>query len=106
MTTFDRREEAFENRFAHDEDLTFKAQARRNRQLGLWTARLPGKPGAEAEDYAQALVASGIEGGGADGIVRHLQHDFGLAGVAESEHEIRRRMDDVLAAAQLAVRSA
>lgn len=104
--TFDKREEAFENRFAHDAELTFKAHARRNHQLGLWAARQLGKQDAEAEDYAQALIATAIEGGGADAIARKLQHDFGVAGVTQSEHEIRRHMDEMLAEALRAVRSA
>ena len=106
MTTFDRREEAFENRFAHDEELAFKAQARRNRQLGLWAAQQLGKHGLEVEEYAQALVAVAVEAGDGEAIVRTLQHDFSLGGVARSEQQISRRMDDLLAEAKAAVRSA
>ncbi len=106
MTTFDRREEAFENRFAHDEELTFKAHARRNHRLGLWAASQLGKTGQDAEEYAQALVTVEIEGGGSDAIARKLQHDFMIGGVVQSEHQVRRRMDDLLAEAQRDVRSA
>lgn len=106
MTTFDRREETFESRFAHDQEMTFKARARRNDQLGRWAAEQLGKQGTATEDYAQGLIAIGIEGGGDDDIVRKLQHDFGIAGVTQSEHQIRRRMDEMLVASLQALRSA
>ena len=58
MTTFDKREEGFEQQFAHDEELRFKATARRNKLLGLWAAEKLGLTGAEAEDYAKSIVMS------------------------------------------------
>ena len=58
MTTFDKREQGFENKFAHDEELRFKAEARRNKLLGLWVAEKLGKSGADADAYAREVVAS------------------------------------------------
>ena len=61
MTTFDKREEGFEKQFAHDEELKFKATARRNKLLGLWAAEKLGLSGAEAEDYAKSVVMADFE---------------------------------------------
>ncbi|MBN9000180.1 MAG: DUF1476 domain-containing protein [Rhizobiales bacterium] len=99
MTTFDKREDAFENRFAHDEELKFKAVARRNRQLGLWAAGLLGKSGDAAEAYAEEVVASDFEEAGDEDVFRKLRTDFDAAGVAQSDHQIRRTMADLLATA-------
>ena len=97
MTTFDDRERAFENRFAHDEDLSFRAQARRNRQVGLWAAHQLGHTGAEAEAYTADVVAAAIERGGADAVVSKIAADFGRHGLHITEHQIHRRMDEILA---------
>ncbi len=105
MTTFDRREEAFENRFAHDEELEFKAHARRNHKLGLWAAGLMGLLAQDAEEYSQTVISAAIEGGGTEAIVRKLQHDFEARHVAQSEHQIRRHMDEFLVLARHEVRS-
>ena len=99
MTTFDKREDAFENRFAHDEELKFKAVARRNRQIGLWAAGLLGKSGDAAEAYAEEVVASDFEEAGDEDVFRKLRTDFDAAGVAQSDHQIRRTMADLLATA-------
>jgi hypothetical protein len=104
VTTFDKREEAFENRFVHDEELEFKAHARRNHKLGLWAATQLGKVGQDAEEYAQALMAAEIEGGGNEALVAKLVHDFAVRKVAQSEHQIRRHMDEFLADARAEVR--
>ena len=106
MTTFDKREEAFENRFVHDEEIEFKAHARRNYKLGLWAAGQMGRQGQEAEDYAQSLIAAEIEGGGAPALLGRLTSDFAAAGIVQSEHQIRRHMDEFLAQARLEVRTA
>ena len=105
MTTFDKREEAFENRFVHDEELEFKAHARRNRKLGLWAAQQLGLDGEDAEEYAQALISAEIDGGGSEALVGKLQHDFAAAKVGQSEHQIRRHMDEFLAEARQEVRT-
>lgn len=99
MTTFDQRRDAFESIFAHDEALKFRAVARRNRELGLWAAKLLGKTGDEAEAYAsEVIVADFVEAGDED-VFRKIRADLDAAGVAESDHQIRRTMDELLAVA-------
>ena len=97
MTTFDDRERAFENLFAHDQDLAFRAQARRNRELGLWAAHQLGLGGDEAEAYAGKLLAVAIEHGGDDAVVAKLGEDLGKHGLDVSQHRIRHRMAELLA---------
>ena len=95
-TTFDKREEGFENQFAHDEELRFKAIARRNKMLGLWAAGLLGKSGADAEAFAKDVLLAEFDEGGDEAIVRKLVKD--LAGKA-SEQQIRDQMNTLLAQA-------
>lgn len=105
MTTFDKREDAFENRFAHDEELKFRAIARRNRQLGLWAAGLLGKRGEDAEAYASDIVAAEFGGAGSGEVFRKLRADFDAAGVVQSDHQIHRNMDEMLAQAMEQIRT-
>ncbi|MCV2864166.1 DUF1476 domain-containing protein [Albidovulum sediminicola] len=77
MTTFDERENAFENKFAHDEELRFKAEARRNKLLGLWAAGLLGKAGDEAAAYAKEVVVSDFEEAGDEDVFRKVAGDLG-----------------------------
>ncbi len=99
MTTFDEREQAFEAKLAHDEELKFKANVRRNKWLGLWAAEKLGKAGEEAENYATALIAADLEEGGEEDIFKIVRADFDTAGVEQSDHQIRRKMDELLVAA-------
>ncbi len=99
MTTFDEREKAYEAKLAHDEELKFKANVRRNRLLGLWAAEKLAKTGKAAEAYASALVAAQLEGNGDEALFRKVRADFDAAGVAQSDHQIRREMQELLAAA-------
>ncbi|HEV2574521.1 DUF1476 domain-containing protein [Methylocella sp. CPCC 101449] len=99
MSTFDKREDGFEKKFAHDEELRFKANARRNKLLGLWAAEKLGKSGDDAEAYARAVIAADIEEAGDEDVFRKLRKDFDAAGVAQSDHQIRRTMDELLAQA-------
>jgi hypothetical protein len=99
MTTFDEREHAFEAKLAHDEELKFRATARRDKWLGLWAAGKLGKAGAAADDYASRLVATEIEIGSAGQILKTIRADFDRAGVDIPDHEIRRKMDELLVAA-------
>jgi hypothetical protein len=99
MTTFDEREHAFEAKLAHDEELKFKARARRDKRLGIWAAGKLGKAGAAAEDYASRLVATGTEKDSAGQILKIIRVDFDRAGVDIPDHEIRRKMDELLVAA-------
>jgi hypothetical protein len=99
MTTFDKREEGFEKQFAHDEELRFKATARRNKMLGLWAAEKLGLAGAEAEAYAKSVVMSDFEDGGDHDVFRKIRADFDAKKIAQSDHQIRRTMDELLARA-------
>ena len=103
MSTFDKRENAFENKFAHDEELRFKATARRNKLLGLWAAEKLGKSAADADAYAKEVIAADFEEAGDEDVFRKIRKDFDAAGVAQSDHQIRRTMDELLqtAAAQI-----
>jgi hypothetical protein len=99
MTTFDKREEGFEKKFAHDEELRFKANARRNKLLGHWAAEKLGLTGADAEAYAKTVVMADFEEAGDDDVFRKLNTDFQAKGVAQSEHQIRRIMEELMNAA-------
>ncbi|MWB77007.1 DUF1476 family protein [Pseudooceanicola sp. 216_PA32_1] len=77
MTTFDDRENAFENKYAHDEAMKFKAEARRNKLLGLWAAGLLGKSGADADAYAAEVVKADFEEAGYEDVIRKVAADLG-----------------------------
>jgi hypothetical protein len=106
MTTFDKREEGFEKRFAMDEESRFKALARRNKKLGLWAAEKLGLAGEAAEAYAKEVVVADLEEAGDEDVFRKLRADFDAKGVDVSDHQIRRNMDEFLAAAAAEVKSA
>lgn len=97
MTTFQDRERAFENKYAHDQEMVFKAVARRNKKLGLWAAGLLGKTGADAESYAMEVIRSDFEEAGHEDVVRKLLAD--LANVAD-EATIRAKMAELLTEAK------
>ena len=99
MTTFDRREEGFEKKFAHDEELRFKAMARRNRLLGEWAAEKLGLSGDEAAAYAKTVVMADFEEPGEEDVFRKVRADFDANGVDQSDHQIRRTMDELMATA-------
>jgi len=100
MTTFDDREAAFENKFAHDEELRFRAIARRNKLLGLWAAQRLGKTGAEAEAYAKSVVLADFQTAGDDDVLDKVRGDLEGAGVeSASQAEIRAQMDTLMAQA-------
>ena len=101
-TTFDKREEGFEKQFAHDEELRFKAFARRNKLLGLWAAGILGKTGADAEAYAKEVVLADFEESGDNDVVRKVVKD--LAGKGIGEPEIRAQMAALLAQAVEAIK--
>ena len=96
-TTFDKRQEGFEKKFAHDEELKFKAYARRNKLLGLWAAGVLGKQGAEAEAYAKEVVLADFEEAGDNDVVRKVTKD--LEGKGITEQDIRAKMNELLAQA-------
>jgi hypothetical protein len=99
MTTFDKREEAFEKQFAHDEELKFKATARRNKLLGLWAAEKMGLTGADADSYALSVVMTDFEEPGDHDVVRKIRKDFDAKGVVQSDHQISRTMNELMAKA-------
>lgn len=99
MSTFDKREEGFESKFAHDEELRFKATARRNKLLGLWAAELLGYQGDKAEDYAKEVVRADFEEPGDEDVFRKIRADFDANTVDQSDHQIRRTMDELMATA-------
>ncbi len=100
MSTFNDRENAFENKYAHDEEMMFKAIARRNKLLGLWAAELMGKSGDEATDYAKSVVLADFEEAGHEDVVRKVEADLGSKADAAT---IRAKMDELLAVAKAQV---
>lgn len=105
MTTFDKREEGFEKRFALDEETRFKALARRNKKLGLWAAQMLGLSGEAAEAYAKEVVFADIQEAGDEDVFRKLRADFDAKSLTVSDHQIRRNMEELLAAATLEVKA-
>jgi len=97
MTTFDDRENAFENKFAHDQEMQFRAEARRNKLMGLWVADILGKSEEEAEAYAKEVVKADFEEAGHEDVMRKVMGDLGDR-VAEAE--VRRKYDELLAVAK------
>ncbi|RBI75202.1 DUF1476 domain-containing protein [Roseovarius sp. TE539] len=93
MTTFDDRENAFENKFAHDEEMKFRAVARRNKLLGLWAAELMGKTGDDADAYAREVVKADFEEAGHEDVVRKVAGDLGDLADPDT---IRGKMDELL----------
>ena len=96
MTTFDKREEGFEKKFAHDEELRFKANARRNKLLGLWAAEKLGITGDAANVYAKEVVMADFEEAGEEDVFKKLRKDFDAKGVVQSDQEVRRAMADLM----------
>ncbi len=102
MSTFDDRENAFENKFAHDEEMQFKAVARRNKLVGLWAAELMGKSGDAATEYAKTVVLADFEEAGHEDVVRKVEAD--LNGIADAD-AIRAKMAELLPEAQAQIMS-
>jgi len=96
MTTFDKREEGFEKKFAHDEELRFKANARRNKLLGLWAAQKMGLSGPAADAYSKEIVVADFEEAGDDHVLRKVSKDFKAKGVAQTDQQIRQTMDALM----------
>ena len=97
MTTFDDRENAFESKFAHDEALRFRVEARRNKLLGLWAAELMGKSGEAAADYAKEVVSADFEEAGDEDVYRKVAGDLGDRA---AEATIRAKMAELMAEAK------
>lgn len=105
MPSLKDREEGFERKFALDEELRFKATARRNRMLGLWAAEKLGKSGTDADAYSKEVVMSDFEEAGDHDVVRKILKDFEAAGVDQSEHQIRRTMEEMMGQAVEAIKN-
>ena len=99
MTTLKDRQNAFETKHAHDEELRFKTTARRNKLLGLWAAEKLGLGGTEAADYAKAVVAADFEEPGDADVIRKVRGDLEAAGVPNAEAEVRRALEQCMARA-------
>jgi len=97
MTTFDDRENAFENKYAHDAEMQFRAEARRNKLLGLWAAEMMGKTGDEAAEYARQVVAADFEEAGSEDVVRKVVADLDGRVTAD---EVRGKLGMLLAEAK------
>ena len=97
MTTFDDREAAFENKFAHDQEMQFRAEARRNKLMGLWVAEILGKSGDEAAEYAKSVVKADFEEAGHEDVMRKVLGDLGDR---IPEAEVRAKYDALLAEAK------
>ena len=105
MNSFDKREEGFEKKFALDADQKFKAEARRNKLLGLWAAEKLGITGDAAAAYAKEVVASDFEESGDADVLRKVLGDFTAKGVAMTEPELRTKMDELMAQAVAQVKA-
>ena len=104
MTTFDKREEGFEKKFALDEEQKFKAEARRNRLLGLWAAEKLGLTGDAATAYSKEVVAADFEEAGDQDVENKVVKDFAAKGIAISAPEVRAKMTELMAVAAAQVR--
>ncbi|MEL6220880.1 MAG: DUF1476 domain-containing protein [Pseudomonadota bacterium] len=100
MAQFEDREKAFEAKFAHDAEMQFKAEARRNKLLGLWAAAKMGMGEADAEAYAKQVIAADFEEAGDEDVYRKVAKDFADKGVAVQEAELREQMREYLAQAK------
>jgi len=100
MSQFDDRKKGFEKKFEKDQELQFKATARRNRLLGAWAAGLMGVTGEAADAYAKDVVKADFELPGDEDVVRKILGDLKAKGITQSEHQIRKKMDELFAVAK------
>ena len=99
MASFEDREKGFERKFAHDEELKFRATARRNKLLGLWAAEQMGITGDAAQAYAREVIKADLVEPGEEDVFRKIRSDFDAKGVSQSDHQIRRKMADLMGVA-------
>jgi hypothetical protein len=100
MSGLDDREKGYENKYAHDQEIEFKANARRNKLLGLWAAEQMGLDGEAAAEYAKSVVIADFEEAGDEDVFRKIRGDFDAKGVDLSDHLLRKEMDELLAKAR------
>jgi len=105
MSGIDDRESGFENKYAHDQELEFKANARRNKLVGLWAAELMGLNGEAATAYAKTVIIADFEEAGDDDVFRKLRADFDAKKVDVSDHLLRKQMDALMAEARKQVQT-
>jgi hypothetical protein len=105
MSSFDKREEGFEKKFAMDEEQKFKAEARRNKLLGLWAAEKLGISGDAAAAYAKEVVAADFEEAGDGDVLRKVAGDLSAKGIAVTEAQVRAKMDELMATAIIQVKA-
>jgi hypothetical protein len=105
MSTFDKREEGFEKKFALDEEQKFKAEARRNKLLGLWAAEKLGLTGDAATAYSKEVVAADFEEAGDKDVQNKVVKDLTAKGVAVSAQDVRVKMDELMATAIIQVKA-
>jgi hypothetical protein len=105
MSTFDKREEGFEKKFALDEEQKFKAEVRRNKLLGLWAAEKLGMSGDDANAYAKEVVSADFEEAGDQDVQNKVVKDLAAKGVAITAAEVRVKMDELMAAAAAQVKA-
>ena len=105
MSSFDKREEGFEKKFAMDEEQKFKAEARRNRLLGMWVAEKLGKTGDDATAYAKEVVAADFEEAGDGDVVRKVLGDLAAKGITTTEPQLRVKMDELMGLAVAQVKA-
>lgn len=96
MTTFEERRDQFEKKYLHEEELLFKAKARRNKLFGLAIAERIGKDGEEADNYAKSVVVAALTPAGDDGILHKVAADLETAGKAMTEQELRQILSTLL----------
>ncbi len=105
MAGIEDRGKAHENKFAHDSELEFKANARRNKLVGQWAAKLFGLEGDAIDAYAKEVIIADLEEKGDDDVFRKLRQDFDAKNIEMSDHRIRREMDDLMAVAREQIRN-
>ncbi|MEK1890296.1 MAG: DUF1476 domain-containing protein [Phyllobacterium sp.] len=94
--TMEDRKNAFENKYAHDAEVRFRAEARRNKLLGHWAAEKLGKTGEEADAYVKEVIKADFQEAGDDDVFRKIRADFDAAGLDTSDHRIRRTMEELM----------
>lgn len=105
MSQFDDRERAEEKKFQLDQELEFKAQARRAKLVGLWAAEQLGLSGQGADDYAKSVVIADLEEAGVEDLFRKIRGDFDMQAIALTDHQIRAKMDECLAEARSQIKA-
>lgn len=105
MSQFDDRQRAEETKYQLDQELEFKAQARRAKLVGLWAAQHMGLSGDAAQDYAKSVVVADLEEAGAEDLFRKIRRDLDMHAVQLSDHQIRTKMDEALAEARAQIKA-